>query len=213
MKECIKCNVNKPDSAFYRRGSSGSLYSYCRTCVSTRSKKYYAANKAFLKGNSAKYYENNREGIKYKRREYVQCNAELVRSGQRRYREENRAVVSARVREHYSRNKERVKLQVKTYKKNNPNRTRLHNINRSATKRQRSSYGINELDIFVLREAAALAVERERVIGFKWHVDHIEPLRGTRVSGLHNAFNIAVTPATYNLRKNNKQAVSVWGWV
>lgn len=67
-----------------------------------------------------------------------------------------------------------------------------------------------ELDVLVLEEAAILRRCRTTMTGVKWHVDHIEPLHGSTVSGLHNAFNLAVIPAALNLKKANKQIDVPW---
>ena len=56
---------------------------------------------------------------------------------------------------------------------------------------------------FNISEINHLAKLREKVTGFKWHVDHIVPLVSDKVCGLHWEANLRVIPATLNLKKHN----------
>jgi len=52
-----------------------------------------------------------------------------------------------------------------------------------------------------------LAAMLTQASGIPHHVDHIIPLQGKNVSGLHTFSNLRVIPGTENVKKSNKYAV------
>ncbi len=59
-----------------------------------------------------------------------------------------------------------------------------------------------ELNDFICREAHELARMRDRATGIKWSVDHIVPLKGKKVTGLHTWNNLQVIPLQSNWTKH-----------
>jgi len=58
-------------------------------------------------------------------------------------------------------------------------------------------------DNFLCNEVRALVWLRSDVTGIKWELDHIIPISGIDVCGLHVENNLQVIPAYLNARKNN----------
>jgi len=90
------------------------------------------------------------------------------------------------------------------YKKNNPGRVRADTVKRVVSKLHRTPAWLTDDDHWMIRQAYDLAALRTRMFGFAWHVDHVIPLQGKYVSGLHTPVNLQVIPAIANIVKANK---------
>jgi uncharacterized Zn finger protein (UPF0148 family) len=103
-------------------------------------------------------------------------NPDKYREKERHYRQENRARVKAK-------------------------KLRQRHELRNATPRWLSDEQWDEMN--------AIYKQRDRITedtGVEHHVDHIIPLRGENVCGLHVPWNLQVLPANDNLKKSNKLA-------
>ena len=63
---------------------------------------------------------------------------------------------------------------------------------------------LDEDELWLIEEIYELAQHRTRITRVKWDVDHIIPLQGNTVSGLHIPQNLQVIPAKYNQIKGNR---------
>jgi len=84
----------------------------------------------------------------------------------------------------------------------------LDKANRRCTRaKQAGVIWDKELTDFVYKEAHELRKLRNKTTNIEWHVDHIIPLKGDAVCGLHVWNNFAVIPKVENLRKGNNHTV------
>ncbi len=66
---------------------------------------------------------------------------------------------------------------------------------------------LSEDQLKAIKTEYALSQWCSEVMGIKYHVDHIVPLKGKDVCGLHVPWNLQVIPAVENIRKSNKHVV------
>jgi hypothetical protein len=125
------------------------------------------------------------------------------------YREKNRKKIQATQAIWRENNKDKVAITTKRTKLKNIDNINSLTAKRRACKLQRIPSWTTETDKWMLREIHALALLRTKLTGVKCHVDHIIPLQGELVSGLHTPYNMQVIPATENIIKKNKFEVSV----
>ena len=110
----------------------------------------------------------------------------------------------ARIKAWRDSNPEKMAAARKAWTDNNKHKILAKTRKRQAAKLQRTPAWLSKDDIWMMQEAYELASKRSKLFGFQWDVDHIFPLQGKVVSGLHVPLNLQVIPAIENYRKGIK---------
>lgn len=157
----------------------------------------------------ARYYKDSQKTKLRTKRKY-QANAEFLRAKRRAAYAKNSDAekVVARIRSAEWRAKnpqhEGSRKSKARYKSANKGKTNADTIKRRAAKLQRTPSWLTEDDYWMMEQAYELAALRTKLFGFQWHVDHILPLQGKYVSGLHVPTNLQVVPWLENVSKANR---------
>jgi len=154
----------------------------CVSCLSNRTFDWKQLNKDRLSKYRKDYHLTNLEDQREKGR--IRAN---------KYYYENYEVVLEKQREFGRR-----------YSKENPHIYQIANAKRRAARLNRTPIWLTDADHAEIRHIYKVAAQRTKKTGIEWHVDHIIPLRGKNVSGLHVPGNLKVVPALDNFRKGNK---------
>ena len=100
-----------------------------------------------------------------------------------------------------------MKAYLKSHQESNRDYWNSKNSAHRAEKITRIPTWVDKESHWVMQEIYELAKLRSSVTGVLHHVDHILPLNGTVVSGLHVPENLQVIPWYENLSKSNKLEV------
>lgn len=148
-----------------------------------------------------KYYEKTKEKIKEeKRKSYEKLKQDPVWL-------ENKRRKTKEYREKFGRKKDVSNPEVKKrYKQtlNGKTKARANDAKRRAELLRRTPSWLTEEDFWMIEQSYELAQLRSKLFGFAWHVDHIIPLQGKTVSGLHVPQNLQVIPWIDNVKKANR---------
>lgn len=179
MKVCTRCSTKKSLDSFLIRADTGKLRRQCKDCCKNHRAKRYIHNRERYSAEGTAYYKKNKERIKERHRTYsLEHSAETAERSKKwalANPQRRRAAARARARE------------------------KPHLIRASAAR-----YRAKKLN------ATPRWSETEEIKEFYkncpngYHVDHVIPLQGKTVSGLHVLGNLQYLTPIENTSKGNR---------
>jgi hypothetical protein len=161
----------------------------CVTCAIDAASKWNKANKAAHTKHSV---------------DWAARNSEQVAEYNKRWREENADKIVEKNASWNAANEEKWLAISRGWKKRNKAHVRFLHAKRRAALLQRTPPWLTEDDFAQMQAMYDLAAKKSQEDGIVWHVDHIIPLQGKTISGLHVPSNLQLLSATENMRKGNR---------
>jgi len=188
-RECKTCNEVKPLDSFNKsnRHKLGRMYE-CKACRNKIALKRKECSKTREKDNEAN-------------RKWKQNNPEKVKASNKRYRIKNSENIKEKSKEYRRLNPEKRKETLRKYHENNRDKVAERRIKRRALEKE-STPNWSEKDL--IKVVYDKAKWLEKLTGKKYHVDHVIPLNGKNVCGLHVWSNLQILEASINCSKQNK---------
>lgn len=158
-------------------------------------KEYYLKNIDAIK----EYKRNNKDKIKAYSKEYWQRNKD-----DKEFRKKENARTLAWYHTNFEKIKEKKYFRDKEWRNKNKHIINSFTAKRRVVKLQRMPKWLTEEQKKQIKAMYTLATSLNKSTGVQWHVDHIIPLQGKNVSGLHVPENLQVIQGSLNNRKKNK---------
>lgn len=165
----------------------------CLSCGKISTQKYHDKNRLQLnKKQQDRYLANPSFYINKSRAYYAQNKDDLALRGQQRAKKWR------------EKNKERHRDSVKVWRRNNPGCRSFEWSKARVARLNAMPAWLNKDQRTAIAEIYRLARQKTQSTGIQHDVDHIIPLRGKKVCGLHVAWNLQVISHRENLIKGNR---------
>jgi hypothetical protein len=191
-KQCKACKEVKSLSEFrHAKDRKGLMQArnQCKTCERKASLEYETLNREKRRQEKRDFYQNNLEKELQRKKDAYARNTEKEKARSARWRDKNRE---------YLREKDRQDA------KERPAYFCYKTQKRHAAKLQRTPKWLTAEQLKDIQTEYELSAWCSKVMGIKYNVDHIVPLQGKTVCGLHVPWNLRVIPASDNFKKSNK---------
>lgn len=181
MKTCTKCNKHKPLDQFYRNKNFSDGYTYqCKECHKKEKALRNSLNKEAIAAYAKDYYNRNKEVIRERQRDYYKSYKHTLSDEEL----------------------ERRKAYRRSWSKLNRDKKAFYTSNRKAQTLLATPRWLSEEQKSKIEDFYWLARDLKLITGESYHVDHIVPLKGRNVCGLHAPWNLRVIPSDLNLKKS-----------
>lgn len=218
-RKCSGCGLEKTAEAFY----PSQPYGKCRVCfgavqraryekkreqIIARQIAYRRKNPDAVRKYLKRWYKLNRDHVLKRCAEYRKRPAVLLREKQRQAAEyaANREAIRAARAAYYAAHPEKVdrnrEYLRKHYRENKP----VYYAKTALRRSRKLSASMKWADQDAIRRVYRLAEKLTIETGVRHSVDHIVPLQGRNVCGLHVEHNLQVIPLLENLKKSYKFA-------
>lgn len=135
-----------------------------------------------------KFYQENRDKFLEYKKQHRKGNRDKILEGHKQYYQENRDKILEYQNHYYQENK---------------GKSRANRVTERARKLKATPDWLTPIDYLIIRD-----IYESRPEGC--HVDHIVPLRGKTVCGLHVPWNLQHLPAEENISKGNRVWPDMW---
>jgi hypothetical protein len=170
-------------------------------------REYAAKNRVQAYARVKAWREANPELVVEQHKKYAKKHPDKLAANQAAWKERNIEKVRAANKERAAKIRAEQPEKIKAAKKNYAQRKK-DVINAAVARRkaawlQRTPKWLTATDLRKIRNMYAIAATLSQTSSESWHVDHIIPLKGKTVSGLHVPANLRVIRGVENIRKNN----------
>lgn len=172
------------------------MYKKCSNCKEEKLFSEFSKNKLRKDG----YHNECKVCVK----DYKVRNKKILAVKQKLYNEINKEKISENRKRYYELNKKTERSTNKAYSAVNRARIYANNAKRRAIKLKATPEWLSQDQLEEIVEFYQIAQAFRLYTGQEYHVDHIVPLQGENVCGLHVPWNLQIILASENLRKSNK---------
>lgn len=177
-KVCTHCKVDKNlseyDVKFDKQRNQYRVCTYCKDCRRIKVREYD---------------KKNREKKKRYMKEYVAKNLPALQESRREYHKSNRG---------------RILAYQKSWRENNPDKVAEARFSRRDNFQKANPSWLTDEMKAEIKAVYAHAKDCQCVTGEEYEVDHIVPIKGSDLCGLHVPWNLQVLPKDVNRAKSNR---------